>query len=40
MNDVIERLAGLPFAPMITWVSGADEWLGVGLGGVECTTRQ
>jgi hypothetical protein len=32
MNDLIGRLAGLPFAPLITWTSGANEWLGVGLG--------
>ena len=32
MNDRIARLAGLPFAPLITWASGANEWLGVGLG--------
>jgi hypothetical protein len=32
MNDLIGRLAGLPFAPMMTWASGANHWLGVGLG--------
>jgi hypothetical protein len=32
MNDLIDRLAGLPFAPLITWTSGTNEWLGVGLG--------
>jgi hypothetical protein len=32
MNDLIGRLAGLPFAPLITWASGANEWLGIGLG--------
>src|SRR5438270_642793 len=32
MNDLIGRLASLPFAPQITWASGDDQWLGVGLG--------
>ena len=32
MNDLIDRLAGLPFAPQITWASGDNQWLGVGLG--------
>src|SRR5262252_4714975 len=32
MNDLIGRLAGLPFAPMITWASGTNKWLGIGLG--------
>jgi hypothetical protein len=32
MNDLIGRLAGLPFAPLIAWASGTNEWLGVGLG--------
>jgi hypothetical protein len=32
MNDLIARLAGLPFAPLIAWAAGGDRWLGVGLG--------
>jgi hypothetical protein len=32
MNDLIDRPEGLPFAPMLTWVSGDNQWLGVGLG--------
>src|ERR1051326_5857013 len=32
MNDLIGRLAVLPFAPMIMWTSSGNEWLGVGLG--------
>jgi hypothetical protein len=32
MNDLIDRLAGLPFAPMITWASDGGQCLGVGLG--------
>jgi hypothetical protein len=32
MNDLIDRLAGLPFAPLITWASDGGQWLGVGLG--------
>ena len=32
MNDLIDRLAGLPFAPQITWASDGGQWLGVGLG--------
>jgi len=32
MNDLINRLAGLPFAPLITWASDGGQWLGIGLG--------
>jgi hypothetical protein len=32
MNDLIGRLAGLPFAPQVTGLSGDGQWLGVGLG--------
>jgi hypothetical protein len=31
-NDLIARLAGLPFVPLITCASGDHEWLGIGLG--------
>jgi hypothetical protein len=32
MNDLIDRLASLPFALQITWASGDNQWLGIGLG--------
>ncbi len=32
MTGLIDRLAGLPFAPQITWASGDNQWLSVGLG--------
>jgi len=33
MTDLITRLAGLPFAPVVAWrVPGEDQWLGIGLG--------
>jgi hypothetical protein len=32
MNDLIDRLASLPLAPLVMWASDGDQWLGVGLG--------
>lgn len=33
MTDLITRLAGLPFAPVVAWrVAGQDQWVGIGLG--------
>src|SRR5450631_448015 len=32
MNDLTDRLAGLPFAPQMTWASSDNRWLAVGLG--------
>jgi hypothetical protein len=33
MIDLINRLAGLPFAPIVTWPASRDgQWLGIGLG--------
>lgn len=32
MNDLIDRLAGLPLAPLVMWAADGDQWLGVGLG--------
>jgi hypothetical protein len=32
MNDLIGRLASLPFTPQITGLSADSQWLGVGLG--------
>jgi hypothetical protein len=32
MNNLIDRLASLPFAPLIAWTAGGDRWLGIGLG--------
>ncbi len=29
---MIERLAGLPFVPMLAWPLGDGQWLGIGLG--------
>jgi hypothetical protein len=31
-TDLIARLAGLPFAPLVAWPSGEARWLGIGLG--------
>jgi hypothetical protein len=31
MNDLIVRLAGLPFAPQLAWWTGDNQWLGAGL---------
>jgi hypothetical protein len=31
MSDLIERLASLPFAPLVAWPAG-ESWAGVGLG--------
>ena len=33
MTDMLDRLAGLPFAPLVAWPVGrSDLWLGIGLG--------
>lgn len=32
MNDLLTRLATLPFAPQVVWPSGPGEWVGLGLG--------
>jgi hypothetical protein len=31
-TELIERLAGLPFLPMLVWPVGDERWLGIGLG--------
>jgi len=31
-NDLIARLAGLPFTPVLVWPMGHEQWLGIGLG--------
>jgi hypothetical protein len=31
-SDLIHRLAGLPFSPMIAWSVGEERWLGIGMG--------
>jgi hypothetical protein len=31
-NDLIARLAGLPFTPVLAWPLGHEQWLGIGLG--------
>jgi hypothetical protein len=31
-NDMVDRLALLPFAPLVAWPSGDSQWLGGGLG--------
>jgi hypothetical protein len=31
-NDLIVRLAGLPFTPLLAWPTGDGGWLGLGLG--------
>jgi hypothetical protein len=33
MHDMLTRLAGLPFSPMVAWgVSNSQAWVGIGLG--------
>jgi hypothetical protein len=32
MNNLTDRLAGLPFAPQIMWASSDNQWLSEGLG--------
>ncbi len=32
MTDMIERLAGLPFVPLVAWPVEEWRWLGIGLG--------
>jgi hypothetical protein len=32
MNDLLGRLAGLPFAPQVAWPVGEGQWVGIGLG--------
>jgi len=32
MNDLLTRLAALPFAPQVVWLTGPGEWVGLGLG--------
>jgi hypothetical protein len=32
MNNLTDRVAGLPFAPQIMWPSSDNQWLSVGLG--------
>lgn len=32
MNDLLDRLAGLPFAPQVVWPVGDGQWVGLGLG--------
>ena len=29
---MVERLADLPFLPVVAWGFGQDEWAGIGLG--------
>jgi hypothetical protein len=31
-NELIARLAGLPFTPVLVWPMGHEQWLGIGLG--------
>ncbi|MGH2559890.1 MAG: hypothetical protein ACRDJH_12560 [Thermomicrobiales bacterium] len=31
-TDLIHRLAGLPFSPMVAWSVGEERWLGIGMG--------
>ena len=31
-TDMIERLAGFPFLPMVVWPSGNGQWAGIGMG--------
>jgi hypothetical protein len=31
-DDLIARLAGLPFTPLVAWPTGDGRWLGLGLG--------
>lgn len=37
-DDMVERLSGLPFAPMFAWPPAHGEWLGMGLGDVLLAT--
>lgn len=30
--DMIERLAGFPFLPMVAWPSASGQWVGIGMG--------
>jgi hypothetical protein len=32
MTDLIDRLAGLPFVPLVVWPAQEWRWLGIGLG--------
>ena len=32
MNDLLTRLATLPFAPQVVWPTGPGQWVGLGLG--------
>jgi hypothetical protein len=32
MNDLLARLAALPFAPQVVWPIGDGQWVGLGLG--------
>jgi hypothetical protein len=32
MNDLLTRLATLPFAPQLVWPTGEGQWVGLGLG--------
>jgi hypothetical protein len=32
MNDLLTRLATLPFAPQVVWPTGPGDWVGLGLG--------
>jgi hypothetical protein len=31
-TSMIERLAGMPFLPMMVWPAGGDTWAGIGMG--------
>ncbi len=31
-TDMIERLAGFPFVPMVVWPAGDGQWTGIGMG--------
>jgi hypothetical protein len=33
-DELIARLSGLPFTPVLAWPVGHDQWLGIGLGDV------
>jgi hypothetical protein len=32
MNDLLARLATLPFSPQLVWPTGEAQWVGLGLG--------
>ena len=34
MDDLLARLAGLPFAPQLIWPIGEGQWVGLGLGDI------